>query len=104
MSGRGCLRRASSSRRSRYNSSLKIWKYHSDYGAIFIFGAQASDVFGDPDEIDASINISEQRKKKLKSEVGNETDDLHRLRRYCDERLESNKRSVGIPLKSGLLS
>ena len=53
-------------------------------------------MFGDPDEIDASINISEQRKKKLKSEVGNETDDLHRLRRYCDERLESNKRSVGI--------
>ena len=71
---------------------------------IFIFGAQASDVFGDPDEIDASINISEQRKKKLKSEVGNETDDLHRLRRDCDERLESNKRSVGIPLKSGLPS
>ena len=66
---------------------------------FFVFGAQASDVCGDPDEIDASINITgTQSKKKLKSQAGsmlaggNETDELHRLRRYCDEVLERNKK------------
>ena len=61
---------------------------------------QAEDVCGDAEEIDASINVTggSQSKKKLKSEAGrlslggNEAEELHRLRRYCDEVLESNKK------------
>ena len=63
---------------------------------FFIFGTQASDVCGDPDEIDASINITEASKKSKKKLAmlggGNEADELHRLRRYCDEVLERNKK------------
>ena len=51
---------------------------------------------GDPDEIDASITITEASKKSKKKLAmlagGNETDELHRLRRYCDEVLERNKK------------
>ena len=63
---------------------------------------QASEMFGDEAEIDASIHITGGKPTKKKSQAaailaggGNEGDDLLRLRRYCDEVLENNKRCVG---------
>ena len=95
MYGIGCSRRASSSRRSRYVFNSEYNGQHRNV-EFFIFGTQASDVCGDPDEIDASITITEASKKSKKKLAmlagGNETDELHRLRRYCDEVLERNKK------------